>query len=176
MEITIRPAEAYDLDRIMQIFDAAKKFMRSKGNLKQWTGGYPQRELIAKEISLGHCHVCTDTTGNIAATFCLIPSPDHTYATIYDGHWLNDEPYHVIHRLASDGSVKGIGKICIDWCILHYGELRIDTHADNIVMQALAEHCGFVKCGIIYIDDGTPRIAYQRPANRPSQTSHNGNA
>lgn len=39
--------------------------------------------------------------------------------------------------------------------------IRIDTHADNKTMQHLIEADGFTRCGIIYIADGTPRIAYQ---------------
>ena len=48
---------------------------------------------------------------------------------------------------------------------LDYGKnispnIREDTHADNQIMQKLAEKNGFVKCGIIYVKNGTPRIAY----------------
>lgn len=31
-------------------------------------------------------------------------------------------------------------------------------------MQRLLEGAGFVRCGIIYTDDGSPRIAYQKYA------------
>lgn len=162
MEITIRKATANDLERIMEIFCLAHKFMLSTGNPNQWTDGYPQKELMLEEIKQGHCHVCVTSEQTIAATFCLVPSPDPTYSKIHGGHWLNDEPYYVIHRLASDGSIKGIGKICIEWCAKKCSNLRIDTHEDNHVMQSLAERCGFVKCGIIHVANGTPRIAYQR--------------
>jgi RimJ/RimL family protein N-acetyltransferase len=40
--------------------------------------------------------------------------------------------------------------------------IRIDTHRDNAIMQHLLEKNGFVKCGIIYVEDGSPRIAYQK--------------
>jgi len=40
--------------------------------------------------------------------------------------------------------------------------VRIDTHADNHVMQhVLAKH-GFQRRGIIYLEDGDPRIAFER--------------
>ena len=164
MEITIRTATVDDLDGIMQVFTKAKAFMRKIGNLTQWTGGYPQRELVERDICSGHCFVCVDGEKRIVGTFSLFPSPDPTYEIIYDGKWLNDKFYHVIHRLASDGSVRGIGRLCIDWCTRRCGDLRVDTHAANRVMQALVERCGFMKCGIIHTDDGTPRIAYQRVA------------
>ena len=40
--------------------------------------------------------------------------------------------------------------------------LRIDTHQDNKVMQHVVEKHGFTRRGIIYIADGSPRIAYER--------------
>ena len=162
MKPTIRPATFTDLDRLMEIFEAARRFMESTGNPNQWINGYPQRALIAEEISQEHCYVCQDEEGKTIGTFCFVPSPDPNYACIEDGVWLNDAPYHVIHRLASDGSEKGIFKACIDWCALQDTNLRADTHADNKVMQHLLEKNGFIRCGIIYVANGTPRIAYQR--------------
>ena len=162
MKPIIRPATFTDLDRLMEIFEAARRFMESTGNPNQWINGYPQRALIAEEISQEHCYVCQDEEGKTIGTFCFVPSPDPNYACIEDGAWLNDAPYHVIHRLASDGSEKGIFKACIDWCALQDTNLRADTHADNKVMQHLLEKNGFIRCGIIYVSNGTPRIAYQR--------------
>lgn len=182
-EVTIRRAQASDLDRIMEIFAAARRFMAATGNACQWMNGYPQRELMAGEIAAGHCHVCVTTEGSVAATFCLLPGPDPTYDRIEDGSWPDDGPYHVIHRLASDSSAHGIGRTCIEWCAARCGRLRLDTHRDNRVMQSLAGRCGFVRCGIIHVADGTPRIAYQRtgtafaeedgPASQPEkETTH----
>ena len=50
----------------------------------------------------------------------------------------------------------------ITWCLEHCESLRADTHADNKAMQHLLEKNGFTRCGIIRVEDGTPRIAYQR--------------
>ena len=66
--IQIRPSQLSDLDRLMEIFDHARKFMASVGNGNQWINGYPQRELIAKEITDGHCYACEDEHGKIL--FC----------------------------------------------------------------------------------------------------------
>lgn len=161
MTMQIRLAEAHDLDRLMEIFEAARTFMVSVGNAHQWINGYPQRELIAGEIAASHCYVCTTESGDIVGTFCFIQGPDPTYARIEDGNWLDGEPYYVIHRLASDGSYRGVAAQCIDWCRNRSANLRIDTHADNKVMQHILEKQGFVRCGIIYVANGTPRIAYQ---------------
>lgn len=163
MSMIIRKAVPADIDRLMRIFAIAREFMKSSGNPNQWINGYPQEELIRNEIAAGHCFVCVSSEdGHVVATFCFIEGPDPTYSYIEDGEWPDDEPYYVIHRLASDGSVKGITGFCIDWCQQISTCLRADTHHDNKVMQHLLEKNGFVKCGIIYVSNGTPRIAYQR--------------
>ncbi len=160
MDIMIRKALPDDLDRLMEIFDSARNFMQSVGNANQWINGYPQRELITAEIEASHCYVCENDEGEVVATFSFIGEPDPNYDSI-EGHWLNEEPYYVIHRLASDGSCRGIGQFCLEWCMERASNIRIDTHADNWVMQRLVERNGFLKCGIIYVANGTPRIAYQ---------------
>lgn len=166
MSMEIRVACMKDADRLMEIFEIAKRFMQSTGNVGQWINGYPQRELVEAGINSGHCYVCENEEGNIIGTFCFIPGPDPTYACIEGGDWLDDEPYYVIHRLASDGSCKGIGRSCIEWCTKRCGNLRADTHADNKVVQHLLEKHGFLRCGIIYVANGTPRIAYQKTTKR----------
>ena len=158
----IRKASISEVDRLMEIFDRAREFMRQTGNPNQWINGYPQRELIEQEIRKEHCFVCIDKDNKIIATFCMIAGPDPTYATIEDGKWLSDDPYYVIHRLASDGSCQGIARQCFEWCARQSDCLRADTHADNKVMQHLLEKNAFIRCGIIYVANGTPRIAYQR--------------
>ena len=158
----IRKASLSDLNRLMEIFDRARTFMVQTGNPNQWINGYPQQELIAEEIKTEHCYVCVNTDGKVVATFCFIAGPDSTYSYIEDGEWPSNRPYHVIHRLASDGSCKGIAKTCIDWCFNQDSCLRADTHADNQVMQRLLTANGFKRCGIIYVANGTARIAYQK--------------
>jgi len=38
----------------------------------------------------------------------------------------------------------------------------VDTHRDNRVMQQIITSQGFTYCGIIYVSDGSPRLAYQK--------------
>lgn len=49
----------------------------------------------------------------------------------------------------------------MEYCKARVPHLRIDTHEDNAVMQHVIEKCGFKRCGIIYVSNGTPRIAYE---------------
>ncbi len=158
MEVEL--AQIQDIDEIMEIFECAKKFMRSQGNMTQWNSGYPEREFMIEEITNRHCHIII-ANSEIVATFCLIPGIDPTYSII-NGAWINESPYATIHRLASNGKAKGIGKECIDLAYAKYRNLRGDTHKDNTIMQHIFEINGFKRCGIIHIKDGTPRIAYQK--------------
>lgn len=150
-----------DIDRLMEIYARAKEFMARTGNPNQWIDGYPQREVVESDIRNGHCHV-VEKNGRIEAAFSLIPGDDPTYWRIEGGQWLNDRPYAVVHRLASSGAIKGIGTKCLEWCMEQYPNLRVDTHADNRVMQDILHKMEFCRCGIIYTHNGTPRIAFQK--------------
>lgn len=161
-KVLIRPVGLEDLPLVMEIYDYARAFMRANGNVTQWVNGYPSEELIRQEIQDGHSFVCTDGDGEIVGTFCFILGDDPTYRQIYDGAWLNDEPYGVIHRMGTNGKRKGIAEACLDWSFQHSDNIRVDTHRDNLVMQHILEKNGFKRCGIIYVRDGTERIAYQK--------------
>ena len=47
----IRKASLKDIDRIGEIYAAARKFMRATGNPTQWLGGYPSREQSVDDIA-----------------------------------------------------------------------------------------------------------------------------
>ena len=162
--LRIQPTQREDVPAVMAIYDHARFFMRTHGNAAQWIDGYPSQELIIAEVEAGHSFVCKDEDNEIVGTFCYIEGNDPTYRKIYDGAWLDEEPYAVIHRMASSGKRKGIGEACFRWALAHNAHIRVDTHADNHVMQRLLAKLGFQRCGIIFVSNGTPRIAYQNPS------------
>lgn len=164
----IRPAGTEDLETLMRIYGHAKEFMARHGNPEQWTGGYPSEKLIESEIKAGHSFVCETADGKIAGTFCFITGEDPTYQVIEHGRWLADGPYGTIHRLASAGIAHGVAEACMEWCWQRMPNLRADTHSDNAIMQKILEKAGFTRCGIIYTDNGSPRIAYQRIRSLPN--------
>ena len=157
----VRKAKMEELDEIMGIFAHARKFMAEQGNPNQWGTSKPARETIEEDIKLGRSYVCVEDE-KIAATFFYLPGVDPTYVKIYDGEWLNQEDYGVVHRIASAGTVKGAGSFCINWAFEQCGNLKIDTHKDNIVMQNVLKKNGFSYCGIIYLLDGDERMAFQK--------------
>ena len=141
--ITIRHSLPKDLDAIIEIFHYARQFMKEHGNPNQWINGYPSAELILREITNGTNYVCENENGEIIGTFCFIPGEDPTYARIDDGNWLNNEPYYVIHRMATNGKQKGIADACFKWCFEHCNNIRVDTHHDNLVMQNILKKVRF---------------------------------
>ena len=158
----IRPAELSELDHLMDLYDAGRRFMRRSGNENQWIKGYPERKMIAEDIRLGHLFVAEEA-GETAAVFCFFHGEDvePTYRKI-DGAWLCDGPYGVLHRIASSGKYPDMVKFCTDWCLNQHPNLKIDTHRDNRPMQNALMRCGFHYCGVIVIEDGSERLAYQK--------------
>ena len=150
----------------MEIYAYARDFMARTGNPNQWAAkNWPPQDLISSDVEAGNSYVCVNESGAVIGTFYYVFGEDiePTYRTIEDGAWLDDSAYGVVHRLASDGSEKGIGRFCIDWALKQSGHLRIDTHVDNKVMQNLLQKMGFTQCGIIYVvEDNDPRYAYEK--------------
>ncbi len=161
-DFSIRLSTVSDLDRIMEVYDAAKYYMRTQGNFDQWTGGYPFPDTILTDIAHGCHYIAEDEEGNIFMVFSFIPGVDPTYKLIENGKWLNDKPYGTIHRIASSGKRGGMLKECVDFCKEIVDNIRIDTHADNSPMQNALHRLKFKFCGIIYTSDGLPRLAFQK--------------
>ncbi|MBQ8932739.1 MAG: GNAT family N-acetyltransferase [Lachnospiraceae bacterium] len=162
----IRHSAEQDLDRMMEIYSGARKFMAEHGNPHQWgPTNWPPEELIRNDIKSGNSYVCLNDAGNVIGTFYFIQGKDiePTYRDISEGAWLDDSPYGVVHRIASDGSERGIGTFCINWAFEQCGHLRIDTHGDNHTMQELLRNLGFIHCGTIHVEeDNYPRLAFEK--------------
>ena len=171
MKRTIRQATENDLPRILEFIECGRRKMRVMGNVEQWTDGNPRREVLLQDIYDGNSYIVEDD-GLPVATFAFVEGPDETYEHIYDGQWL-DEPqngqwfdgmgeYYVIHRLASAPDTHGILKSVLDYCFQYTTNIRLDTHRQNTIMRSALVKYGFRYCGIIYLQDGAERLAYQR--------------
>ncbi len=163
----IRKADEIDVERMMDIYASARAFMAAHGNPRQWgPTNWPPRVLVEEDVATGRGYVCEHEGRIVGAFFYDFGSDvEPTYARIEDGTWLDASPYGVVHRIASDGSVPGVGTHCIEWAYGRCGHLRIDTHGDNVVMQGLLRKLGFVHCGTIYVEeDDYPRLAFEKPS------------
>lgn len=155
-------ATTKDVNQIMEIIEHARTIMRANGNTTQWTNRYPSKEIILSDIECNHGFVCLENE-EITGYFCFFKGndPEPNYQVIENGNWLNDKPYGVIHRLASNGKAKGVAKACFDYCFKQIQNIKVDTNHDNIPMQNFFKKYGFTYCGVIYVNDGTPRDAFQ---------------
>lgn len=170
----IRKAKYEDIPAVLTVLDHGRQLIRQSGNTVQWQGIYPGPLDVEQDILNDSCYVVildekdienqtsvsNLVAGSIVGTLCIQLFEEPTYREI-KGKWLNDLDYVTIHRIASNQSVKGIGKFCMEYAKAHYSNIKIDTHASNPAMIQLIENSGFTYCGEITVGDGTTRNAYQ---------------
>ena len=162
----VRQAQTDDLSAVLSVYATAREYMKRSGNPDQWGDSYPQKELLEGDIRDGLLFVIVDSVTenapeSIVGVFAFFPDGDPIYNNI-EGKWLNDLPHAAIHRVASSGAARGILAKCIEFCSVRSRNLKIDTHSANLTMQKALEKHGFSQCGRIFLENGDPRIAYQR--------------
>ena len=157
----IRKVCPEDIGAIMEIYASAREFMRNCGNPNQWGATHPARELIESDIAAKTSYTVVEN-GEIVGVFYFNITEDPTYKAIYDGEWLNDKEYGVLHRIAVKYQGRGIVGFVYDHCYGIIKNLKIDTHRQNLPMQRSLEKNGFKRCGTIYLESGAERIAYQK--------------
>jgi RimJ/RimL family protein N-acetyltransferase len=157
----IRKTEKGDIEAVGAIYASAKQFMRETGNPNQWKNDYPNAESATSDMLRGIGYVC-EHEGEVVAAFAFAPENEPTYNKIYSGQWLDNEPYAYIHRIAVKHHGMGIVDFCFSECFSMFQNLKIDTHRDNIPMQKVLARNGFKYCGIIYLENGEERLAFQK--------------
>ena len=158
MEAVIRKTTPEDINRLEEIYADARAFMRASGNQSQWPEGTPRQEEVLEDIRKGVNYVILEE-GKIVATFSAIPGVDPTYSYI-EGAWPNDEPYVTIHKLAKAKEGTHVFEKVVDFAFTVAANIRIDTHEDNAPMRHLLAKNGFQYCGVIYLKNGDPRLAF----------------
>jgi len=167
--MTIRKAEEDELPELLRIYKCARTYMKEHGNAEQWGASYPQDVLLREDIRKGWLYVCVGSDGRPHAVFAFILGEDPSYRFIEDGCWPDNEPYGTLHRIASDGVLKGVFSSVIGYCLSVIPNIRADTHADNHTMLHLFAKYHFVRCGIIH--EETERIAFQLKAVASPRTN-----
>ena len=164
--MTIRKATTADIDAIMACIADAQQLLKSCG-VDQWQDGYPTAEIIENDIARGESFVVTEGE-DVVATAVISFTGEPTYKRI-EGEWMNNNPYAVIHRLAVRNTSygKGYAKAIFNYAELlcskcKISDLRVDTHADNHIMQRLLEQLSYKYCGVITLLSGAKRIALQK--------------
>lgn len=156
----IRPSSEKDIPEILNIYAKARSFMAEHGNPTQWTKGAPDLASLKKDLANQASFVVIEG-GIVIGTFALYEE-DSNYEAI-EGRWLDEEPYYVIHRIAS--LRKGVGSFILDQVYAKGKAVRIDTHEANLPMKSLLKKKGFVYCGRIRLKDKDDswREAYEKP-------------
>jgi RimJ/RimL family protein N-acetyltransferase len=162
-----RMADYKDIDSIMNIIFKAQENFRSK-KIDQWQNNYPNYDIIREDIKNKNSYVLLKD-GVIIGTVYLSFDGEPTYEKIYKGQWLSNRQYAVIHRMAVDSEYKGLGlaslmmKYMEDICLnKNIHSIKVDTHSENLSMQKSLEKNGYKYCGIIYLEDGNERVAFEK--------------
>lgn len=154
--MNIRLANTSDTSRIFEIYEYARAYMKAQGNPYQWGDDRPEKSLTKDDIKNQRCYVMEDD-GHIFACFVFTIG----FEKAYEAKFPSKVEYGVIHRVASDKSKRGIVELIVDFAKEKVNFLRIDTHEDNKTMQRAIERQNFKRLGIIYLEDGSPRILYE---------------
>ena len=168
--MNIRKAETQDIDKITAIFSEARETIAKLG-IDQWQDGYPTREIAEEDVALA-CSYVVEINGEVCATFVLQEDGEPNYDVIERGEWLTGNEsrnYLAVHRVAIAVSSRGRG---VAGHMISYAadfarerglsSLRIDTHEGNVVMRRMLEKNKFTCCGVIHLENGDARVAYER--------------
>lgn len=165
----LNPAQNENLPAILQIVLDAQLHLAAQ-NIEQWQDGYPDEAVILKDLANGESFVVKNDSNEIMGSAMFTTKAEPSYSTI-DGSWLTTEIiiYGVIHRMAVSNNFRkqGIAKFIFNKCEQQLKEskissMRIDTHEDNLEMQGLLKHLGYVYCGVIYLANNDKRLAYEK--------------
>ncbi|WP_338597739.1 GNAT family N-acetyltransferase [Clostridium baratii] len=163
----LRKSVNEDINNIMQIIDEAKEALKEQG-IDQWQNGYPNADVIRNDILNNDSYVFIKNN-EIVATSAVSFDGEKTYDKIYDGNWISNDEFAVIHRIAISNKYKGTGiaseiikmieNICLD---KNVHSIKVDTHEFNMPMQKLLKKNDFKYCGVIYLEDKSKRVAFEK--------------
>lgn len=164
----IRKAKYADLPVIGALYEDARASLRVMG-VDQWQeGNYPNEEDARADIDAGTAYVLEEA-GEVLAVACIAFGRELTYEKIEQGSWETDPPeYGFLHRIAVASRAKGkncAGKMFQELkrqaVERNISVLRCDTHRDNLPMQKALTKSGFSRRGVIHVEDGSERIAFE---------------
>ena len=152
----IRLACYEDLNDVVKVIDDAKALFKGEGS-DQWqdTDNYPNFNTMLKDYEKQELYVKI-IDGKVAGCIVLSKTKEEAYNLIYDGAWLTDGDYLVIHRLAvaKEFYRTGVAKELIEYVIgvtksENVNSIRVDTKIENIRMINLLSSFNFKIVGKI---------------------------
>ena len=165
----VRKTLPADLPAIDMLYEAARESLKSMG-VDQWqTGNYPSAEDAEIDMNAGTGFVLEEN-GEVLGVACIAFGREPTYEVIEGGSWAADPAeYGFLHRIAIAPKMKGKNAAGLLFDELkkqarerNLAVLRCDTHHDNIPMQHALAKNGFSLRGVITLEDGSLRLAYEQ--------------
>ena len=165
----LRKATLADGPAVVALYREAQAFLAAQG-IDQWQeGDYPNEADAKKDMDQGRCYVLTQG-GQVVAVACLAFGHEPTYDVIEGGSWgSNAEYYGFLHRIAVAPQAKGQGAAGVLFAELErqarergVAAIRGDTHRDNKPMQRVMAKAGLALRGVIHVEDGSERLAYEK--------------
>ena len=162
----IRRAILDDVEAIAGLFDQARDALKAAG-IDQWQDGYPNEADARRDIKAGMGYVLAEGDQTLAYA-CLGFGAEPTYNIIEQGSWISGGDYGFLHRVAVSDKAKGRGAAGLFFEELKrqakargVASIRGDTHRDNGPMRRVMAKAGLEYRGIIRVEDGTERLAYE---------------
>ena len=156
---------------IWEILRAAIARRKADGS-NQWQDGYPNVEVIQKDIDKGAGYVLTDD--DIIVGYAAVFINDELEYAKIKGAWLTNGEFVVFHRVAISELFLGQG---LAKKMLQFIEelalskkifsVKADTNFDNIAMMTIFDKLGYIQCGEVYFR-GNYRKAYEKVLARIS--------
>ena len=143
------------MPEVLDIYTEARRRMAASGNPTQWGDRYPLESTVVDDIECGHMMLLIEHDGareRVLAQFAACEGEEPYYERI-EGSWLDDDEYATMHRIASSGLGRRSAYDCLTWMLLAFGNVRVDTHPNNSIMQHVLASCGFTKCGMVTLPD-----------------------
>lgn len=149
-----------DISEVLKLVESQKAYLKKMG-IPQWQGIYPNIDTFNEDVLLNRLYLLKEED-KLAGIFALV-YPDHNYDYIENGHWTSDTPYVAVHRLCISDEFKGKGFASYIFSYLkeRYNHIRVDTHDLNKAMNKCLKKNNFSYTGIVYMEDKTPRNAYE---------------
>ena len=171
MATQFRKATFQDAPEIWELLQYAIQKRKLEGST-QWQDGYPNPDIIARDVKKGQGFVLQDTLSNKIAGYCAIGINDEPAYDDLEGTWLTTGNFVVFHRaaIAEDYIGQGYAKVLFR-SIENYAlkndiySVKADTNFDNKPMLHLFGKFGYKYCGEVSFR-GTPRRAYEKVLNK----------
>jgi GNAT superfamily N-acetyltransferase len=161
------------MSEIPQIWDFLQQAIirRKEDGSNQWQDGYPNPEVVQKDIEKGAGFVLTEGETIIGYSAVLV-NDEPEYGRI-EGKWLSNDDFIVFHRVAISATHlgRGLAKKMLGF-IEEFAlsnniySIKADTNYDNFAMMKTFDKSGYTYCGEVYFR-GSPRRAYEKVLARP---------